>query len=225
MFRPKCVKPETQATATHKWHTLTFDPNTKSLSNFLEELNECAERAFGDNSQHMIESLLYAKLLLHLKQSLNLAYLENGRYNQIVAHLEKAKELSCLENDGELIITTMTAVPSNDNQQITEQTKFVCHCWKKPCHVIRDCRKRMKKEQEQKNDPSIQKTKHSTSRSFAPCPHYQRTNHPPENVTVVPMPLLDPNNSNRIIQQTIGMIDKDKEIRPTQDLNQISKAF
>ena len=56
VFRRKYVKPESQATAKHKWHKLTFDPNTKSLPDFLEELNECAERAFGDNAQHMIDS-------------------------------------------------------------------------------------------------------------------------------------------------------------------------
>ena len=87
VFRRKFVKPESQATAKHKWHKLTFDPNTKSLPDFLEELNECAERAFGDNAQHMIDILLYAKLPPHWKRSLNLAYLENGTYDQIVAHL------------------------------------------------------------------------------------------------------------------------------------------
>ena len=75
VFRRKDVKPESQATAKHKWHKLTFDPNTKSLPDFLEELNECAERAFGDNAQHMNDSLLYAKLPPHLKRSLNVAYL------------------------------------------------------------------------------------------------------------------------------------------------------
>ena len=89
VFRRKYVKPESEATAKHKWHKLTFDPNTESLPDFLEELNECAERAFGDNAQHMIDSLLYAKLPPHLKRSLNLAYLENGTYDQIVAHLER----------------------------------------------------------------------------------------------------------------------------------------
>ena len=44
VFRRKFVKPESQATAKHKWHKLTFDPNTKSLPDFLEELNEYAER-------------------------------------------------------------------------------------------------------------------------------------------------------------------------------------
>ena len=132
VFRRKYVKPESQATAKHKWHKLTFDPNTKSLPDFLEEPNECAERAFGDNAQHMIDSLLYAKLPPHLKRSFNLAYLENGTYGQIVAHLERELELSGLQNDGELTIPTMTAVPPNDNQQNTEQTKIVCHYCKKP---------------------------------------------------------------------------------------------
>ena len=180
VFRRKYVKPESQATAKHKWHKLTFDSNPKSLSDFLEELNESAERAFGDNSQHMIDSLLYAKLPPHLKRSLNLAYLENSTYDQIVAHLEREVELSGSEKDGELTIHTMTAVPTNDNQQNSEHAKIVClHCTK-PGHVIRDCQKRMRMEQEQRNDPSIQNAKPPTSISFAPCPHCQRTNHPPE---------------------------------------------
>ena len=180
VFRRNYVKPKSQATAKHEWHKLTFDPNTKSLPDFLEELNECAERAFGDNAQHMIDSLLYAKLPPHLERSLNLAYLENGTYDQIVTHLERELELSGLENDGELTIPTMTAVPPNDNQPNTEQTKIVCHYCKKPGHVIRDCRKRIRKEQEQRNNPSTQNMKPSTSKSYAPCPHCQRTNIPPE---------------------------------------------
>ena len=144
VIRRKFVQPESQATAKHKWHKLTFDPNTKSLPDFLEELSECAERAFGDNAQHMIDSLLYAKLPPHWKRSLNLAYRENGTYDQIVAHLERELELSGLENDGELTIPTMTAVPPNDNQQNTEQTKVVCHYCKKASHVIRERRKRQK---------------------------------------------------------------------------------
>ena len=180
VFRRKYVKPESQATAKHKWHKLTFDPNTKSLPDILEELKECAERAFGGNAQHMIDSLLYAKLPPLLKRSLNLAYLENGTYDQIVAHLERGLELSGLESDGELTIPTMIAIPPNENQQNTEKTKIVCHYCKKPGHVVRDCRKRIRKEQKQRNDHSIQNTKPSTSKSYAPCPHCQRTNHPPE---------------------------------------------
>ena len=74
----------------------------------------------------------------------------------------------------------MTAVPPNENQQNTEQTKVTCHYCKKPGHVIRDCRKRMRKEQEQRIDPSSQNIKPSTFESFAPCLHCHWTNHPPE---------------------------------------------
>ena len=52
-----------------------------------------------------------------MTRSLNLAFLENGTYDQFVAHLEKELELSGLENDGELTIPIMTAVP----QMITKK--------------------------------------------------------------------------------------------------------
>ena len=78
IFRRKYVKPESQATAKHKWHRLVFDPNTMKLPDFLEELNQGAEKAFGDHAQKMIDSLLYAKLPPKLKRSLNMARLENG---------------------------------------------------------------------------------------------------------------------------------------------------
>ena len=78
IFRRKYVKPESQATAKHKWHRLTFDPNTMKLPDFLEELNQGAEKAFGENAKSMIDSLLYAKLPPKLKRSVNMARLENG---------------------------------------------------------------------------------------------------------------------------------------------------
>ena len=60
--RRKYVKPESQATAKHKWHKLVFDPNTMKLPDFLKELNQGAEKAFGENALAMINSLIYAKL-------------------------------------------------------------------------------------------------------------------------------------------------------------------
>ena len=57
--------------------------------------------------------------------------MEKGTYDQIVAHLEREIELIGLENDRELTTPTMTAVPPNDNQQNTEQTKIECHYCKK----------------------------------------------------------------------------------------------
>ena len=109
IFRRKYVKPESQATAKHKWHRLVFDPNTMKLPDFLEELNQGAEKAFGDHAQKMIDSLLYAKLPPKLKRSVNMARLENGSYDEIVAHLERELELNALEESDDLPMATMTS--------------------------------------------------------------------------------------------------------------------
>ena len=138
------------------------------------------EGAFGENVHYMIDTLFYTKLPPHSKRSLKLAYLENGTYYQIAAHLVRDLELSDLANDGELSIPTSTAVPANDTSQKIEQSKTVCQYCIKTGHVIRDCCKRMKKEQEQRNDLSFPNTEPSTSKAIAPCPHCQRTNLLPE---------------------------------------------
>ena len=46
-FRRKYVKSESQATAKHKWYRLIFNLNTMKLLDFLQELNQGAETAFG----------------------------------------------------------------------------------------------------------------------------------------------------------------------------------
>ena len=97
IFRRKYLKPESQATAKHEWHRLTFDPSTMKLPDFLEKLNQGAEKAFGDNAKSMIDCLLYAKLPPKLNRSVNMARLENGTYEEIVAHLERGLELKALE--------------------------------------------------------------------------------------------------------------------------------
>ena len=79
MFSRKYVKHESQANAKHEWHRLVFDPNLMKLPDFIEELNQGAENAFGDNAQ-MIGSFVYAKLPPKLKRSVNMAKLEDGSY-------------------------------------------------------------------------------------------------------------------------------------------------
>ena len=150
IFRRKYVKPQSVATAKHKWHKLTFDPDKQTLPEFLEELNECAERAFGENAQSMIETLLYAKLPPKLKRSVNLAYLENGTSEQIIKHLEREMELNAIENDPDRQMTTVpiptkTSTPKSSRQSSPSKDKpattLTCHYCKKPGHLKAECLK------------------------------------------------------------------------------------
>ena len=75
VFHRKNVKPESSASAKHRFNRLFFDSENQKLPDFLEELRESAEKAFGDNAHQMIENLLYAKMPPHLKKSINQAYL------------------------------------------------------------------------------------------------------------------------------------------------------
>ena len=121
VFRRKYVKPESSASAKHRFNRLFFDPENQKLPDFLEELQESAEKAFGDNAHQMIENLLYAKMPPHLKKSINQAYLENGSYEQIVKHLEREMELNSLEAD-EPSVKTQTTVTKKE-QKTDKPTK------------------------------------------------------------------------------------------------------
>ena len=102
-FRRNYVRLQSQTTAKHELHKLTFNPNTKSRLDFLEELMGSVERAFGPLAQQIRHNILHAKLLPHSKRSLNLTYLESGTWDQKVAHLDQEVEISGLERDEKII--------------------------------------------------------------------------------------------------------------------------
>ena len=84
----KNVKPQSMATAKHKFQRLVFNPANQKLIDFLDELQKLAKGAFGVAAQAIFEQFIYAKMPLHLKKSINQAQLENGTNEQIVSHLE-----------------------------------------------------------------------------------------------------------------------------------------
>ena len=84
MFRRKYVKPQSMATAKHKFQRLVFNPANQKLIDFLDELQKLAKDAFGVAAQAIIKQFIYAKMPPHLKKSINQAHLENGTYEQIV---------------------------------------------------------------------------------------------------------------------------------------------
>ena len=107
VFRRKYVKPQSMATAKHKFQELVFNPTNHKLIDFLDELQKLAKDAFGVDAQAIIEQFLYAKMPPHLKKSINQAHLENGTCEQIVTHLEKELELNSLEYPDETQMNTV----------------------------------------------------------------------------------------------------------------------
>ena len=179
IFRRKYVKPESQATAKHKWHRLTFDPSTMKLPDFLEELNQGAEKAFGENAKSMIDSLLYAKLPPKLKRSVNMARLENGTYEEIVAHLERELELNALEESDDLPMATMASASTSHNNLLSNgintNKDAQCSYCKATGHYYKNCPKlKKKKEMEDKDGKKPQRP------TYPPCDTYGKKNHPTE---------------------------------------------
>ena len=179
VFRRKYVKPESQTTAKHKWHKLVFDPNTMKLPDFLEEINQGAEKAFGENAQAMIDSLLYPKLLPKLKRSVNMARLENASYEEIVTHLERELELNGLEGGDDITVPTMSTAPTATRPGTGLLSSGIdpnvtCNYCKKPGHVKDECRKLKRKEEQRRNDGQ------DTKKEYPKCPTCDKTNHPAE---------------------------------------------
>ena len=108
IFRIKYVKPQSMATAKHKFQKLVFNPANQKLVDFLDELQKLAKDAFGIAAHAIIDQFIYAKMPPHLKKSKNQAHLENGTYEQIVTHLERGLELKSLEHPDETQMNTVT---------------------------------------------------------------------------------------------------------------------
>ena len=166
-----------QATAKHKWHRLVFDPNTMKLPDFLGELNQGAENTFGDHALKMIDSLLYAKLPPKLKRSVNMARLENGSYDEIVAHLERELEVNALEESDDLPMATMTSSSSKPKTLLsTGQTSDItCNYCKEKGHMVKDCEK-----MKQKKEKDAQQGKTTQKKTYPKCGTCGKTNYPEE---------------------------------------------
>ena len=108
VFRRKYVKPQSMATAEHKFQQLVFNPANQKLIDFLDELQKLAKDAFGVAAHAIIDQFKYAKMPPHLKKSIDQAHLENGTHEQIVTHLERQLVLNSLQYPNETQMNTVT---------------------------------------------------------------------------------------------------------------------
>ena len=63
VFRRKYVKPQSMATAKHKFQRLVFNSANQKLIDFLVELQKLTKDEFGVAAQAIIEQFIYAKCL------------------------------------------------------------------------------------------------------------------------------------------------------------------
>ena len=84
VFRRKCVKLQSMATAKHKIQKLVFNPANQKLADFLDELQKLAKVATGRAAHAVIEQFIYAKMPPRLKKSINQAHLENAHMNRLL---------------------------------------------------------------------------------------------------------------------------------------------
>ena len=145
VFRRNYVKPQSMATAKHKFQRLVFNPANQKLIDFLDELQKLAKNAFGVAAPAIIEQFIYAKMPPPLKKSIIQAHLEIGTYEQVVSHLERELELNGLEAPDKLQINTVT---QQATQQNSGKPKPTCHHWKKP-GLIRNQFRQLKREKDQ----------------------------------------------------------------------------
>ena len=192
VFRRKYVKPQSRATAKHKFQRLVFNLANEKLIDFLDELQKLAKDAFGVAAQAIIEQFIYAKMPLHLKKSINQAHLENGTYEQIVSHLERELELNGLEAPDEMPINTVT---QQAPQQNANKPRPTCHHCKKPGHYQNQCRQ-LKREKDQTRSNMNGANNNNGS---------AQTNSNPNN------------NNNKVVNNTKGSninIQRDRRTRP-----------
>ena len=173
VFRMKYVKPQSMATAKHKFQKLVFNPAKQKLVDFLDELQKLAKDAFGIAAHAIIEQFIYAKMPPHLKISINQAHLENGTYEQIVTHLERELELNGLEAPDELPIHNVSQQPTNIN---ADRPKPTCHHCKKPGHYRNQCRLLKKQREQTENNQNNPGNKNSDTNTSNPNSNVNKNN-------------------------------------------------
>ena len=135
-----------------------------------------------------------------------MARLENGTYEEIVAHLERELELNALEESDDLPIATMASSSKSRNllsNGIDTNKNNQCSYCKAEDHFWKNCPKlKKKKESEAKDGKKPQR------QTYPECPTCSKTNHPAEKCWRGPGAHLRPKRNRQ---------DSSKDTEPSED--------
>ena len=108
VFRGKYVKPQSMATAKHKFHQLVLNPAEPEVNWFFGRTPESGKRcvrSWCPSNHWAIHTCQDASTPEKINKP---GHLENGTYEQIVTHLERELELNGLEYPDETQMNTVT---------------------------------------------------------------------------------------------------------------------
>ena len=81
VFRGNYVKPQSNATAKHKFQRLVFNPANQKLIDFLDELQKLAKDALGVAAQAISEQFIYARRIWRILRMNRLSCILKGSWN------------------------------------------------------------------------------------------------------------------------------------------------
>ena len=143
-FRRRYVRQQSVATARCKWENLSFNPSQQTFPDFLEQYQNLAQEAYGEDAPRFIETSFYAKMTPHFKKVLNQARLETESYETMLQHLEREIELNGLATNDSLSITGVHNIEPSSQQQQNNPPRTTGPCFgcgnpAKMSHETKDC--------------------------------------------------------------------------------------
>ena len=136
-----------------------------------------------------------------------MARLENGSYDEIVAHLERELELNALEESDNLPMATMTSSSTKPKTPLCtgQMSDIFCNYCKEKGHMVNDCEKlKKKKEKDAQHGKSTQK------KTYPECGTCGKKNHPKERCWQGAGAHLKPKRT----QMTISLIQRLRSLTP-----------
>ena len=144
-----------------------------------------------------------------------MARLENGSYDEIVAHLERELKLNPLEESDDLPMATMNSptTTSKTPQSTGQLSDITCNHCKEKGHKVKDCKKLKKKKRKMPNKASRRRRKHTRSVALV-AKRTTRKN----DVGKVLVHILNPNAPDQMTPLTVSPLQRPRNRKIDQHL-------
>ena len=185
-FKKEYAKEELSEVSKFKFDQLRYDPAPESFSTFLANYKKIAKQAYGEKTQEIVQTFLFAKLPIQLQNELAIAGKHNATIEDIKTFVQRRCQYAQLLPNQQLLqpfnqtIQTQE-VPNkpvvqkrNENERPTIKKKFDGNC--RYCasygHKWAECRKRLRDEAAGNNNSQPQKKPEQQNNNAETQPKY-----------------------------------------------------